>query len=410
MLEGKQKSWAMLAMLVVISVVLASCGPTATPTPQVIEKVETRVVVVTPTPPPPEPIPDVIKIGVYEPMTGAFAAGGEMTYEGIELAHEYKAEVLGKPVEVVLVDNKTDKTEAATAMSRLIEAEKVVGVIGSYGSSLSMAGGEVSEKAGIPVVGCSPTNPLVTQGKKYYVRVCFIDPFQGAVVAKYAYDNLGAKRVAIIQDVAQDYSIGVTTFFRNKWIELSGDPTTIVALTSYQTGDTDFTAQLTYAIGEDPDVMITTGYYGEAALLAKQARELGYTGPILGTDALDAPELVEIGGAAVEGMTFSTHYHPKGAITPISKTFLEMYAAKYGKEGNAFAALGWDAYMLLLDAIERAGSVDGDAIADQLHSTQDFEGVTGYISLDESGDAVKSAVIKTIKNGQAEFLTTVEPF
>ena len=410
MLEGKQKSWAMLAMLVVISVVLASCGPTATPTPQVIEKVETRVVVVTPTPPPPEPIPDVIKIGVYEPMTGAFAAGGEMTYEGIELAHEYKAEVLGKPVEVVLVDNKTDKTEAATAMSRLIEAEKVVGVIGSYGSSLSMAGGEVSEKAGIPVVGCSPTNPLVTQGKKYYVRVCFIDPFQGAVVAKYAYDNLGAKRVAIIQDVAQDYSIGVTTFFRNKWIELSGDPTTIVALTSYQTGDTDFTAQLTYAIGEDPDVMITTGYYGEAALLAKQARELGYTGPILGTDALDAPELVEIGGAAVEGMTFSTHYHPKGAITAMSKTFLDMYAAKYGKEGNAFAALGWDAYMLLLDAIERAGSVDGDAIADQLHSTQDFEGVTGYISLDESGDAVKSAVIKTIKNGQAEFLTTVEPF
>jgi branched-chain amino acid transport system substrate-binding protein len=411
MLKRRQRSWAILATLVLISAaVVTSCAPAAAPTPQVIEKVETRVVVVTPTPPPPEPIPDVIKIGVFEPMTGAFAAGGQMTYEGVELAHEYMSEVLGKPVEIVLVDNKSDKTEAATAMSRLIEAEKVVGVVGSYGSSLSMAGGEVSEKAGVPVVGCSPTNPLVTQGKRFYTRVCFIDPFQGAVVAKYAYDDLGARKVAIIQDVAQDYSIGVTTFFRNKWIELSGDPTSIVALTSYQTGDTDFTAQLTYAIGEQPDVIITTGYYGEAALLAKQARELGYTGPILGTDALDAPELVEIGGAAVEGITFSTHYHPKGAITAMSKTFLDLYQAKYGREGNAFAALGWDAYMLLLDAIERAGSVDGDAVTDQLYATKNFEGVTGYITLDANGDAVKSAVIKTIKNGQAEFLTTVEPF
>ena len=398
----KCKSWAILATLLMTgAIVLASCAPAATPTPVVL--------VVTPTPPPPEPVPDVIKIGVYEPMTGAFAAGGQMTYEGVELAHDYKSEVLGKPVEIVLVDNKSDKTEAATAMSRLIEAEKVVGVVGSYGSSLSMAGGEVAEAAGVPVVGCSPTNPLVTTGKKFYVRVCFIDPFQGAVIAKYAYDT-GAKQVAIIQDVAQDFSIGVTAFFREKWIELTGDPTTIVALTSYQTGDSDFTAQLTYAIGKDPDAIVTTGYYGEAALMAKQARELGYTGPILGTDALDAPELVEIGGDAVEGVTFTTHYHPAGAITPMSKTFLDQYDAQYHTEGNAFAALGWDAYMLLLDAIERADSIDGDAIADALYETMGFEGATGWISLDENGDAVKSAVIKTIKDGKSTFLTTVEPF
>jgi len=313
-------------------------------------------------------------------------------------------------VDVVLVDNKTDKTEAATAMSRLIEAEKVVGVIGSYGSSLSMAGGEVSEKAGIPVVGCSPTNPLVTKGKKYYCRVCFIDPFQGAVLATYAYEKLGAKKVAIIQDVAQDYSIGITSFFRDKWNALSGDPKTVVALTSYQTGDTDFTAQLTYAIGKNPDAIVTTGYYGEVALLAKQARELGYKGPILAGDAVDAPELIEIGGKAVEGLTFSTHYDPAGAITPISKTFLDLYQKKYNKEANAFAALGWDAYMVLLDAIERAGSVDGKAVSDALHATQGFEGVTGWITLGENCDAVKSAVIKTVKNGKFEFLTTVEPF
>ncbi|MGQ9627038.1 MAG: ABC transporter substrate-binding protein [Anaerolineae bacterium] len=354
-------------------------------------------------------LPEVIKIGVYEPMTGAMAAGGEQTWEGIELAKKVKKEVLGRPVEVVLVDNKSDKVEAATAMARLIEAEKVVAVIGSYGSSLSMAGGEVSEKAGVPVVGCSPTNPLVTKGKAYYFRVCFIDPFQGAVMAKYAYENLGAKTAAIIQDVAQDYSVGLSFFFREKFIELTGDPKSIVAFTSYQTGDQDFTAQLTYAIGKNPDVIFSSGYYGEAALLAKQARELGYEGALLGGDAWDAPELIEIAGEAAEGLTFSTHYHPEGAVTPASKDFVKLYRDTYGREPNAFAALGYDAYMLVLDAIERAGSVDGDAIRDAIAATEKFEGVTGWITINKDHDATKSAVIKTVENGEFKFLTVVEP-
>ena len=412
------RKWTILAALTVI--LLSAYAPPPTPekvvetvvVTKVVEKVVEKPVeiVVTPTPVPPAPLPDVIKVGCYEPMTGAMAAGGEMTWDGVKLANKLKAEVLGKPVEVVLVDNKSDKTEAATAMSRLIEAEKVVGVIGSYGSSLSMAGGEVSEKAGIPVVGCSPTNPLVTKGKKYYVRACFIDPFQGAVMARYAVDELGAKTAAIIQDVAQDYSVGLSAYFRDKFLELTGDPKSIVAFTSYQTGDTDFTAQLTYAIGKNPDVIFSSGYYGEAALLCKQARELGYKGALLGGDAWDAPELIEIGGDAVEGVAFSTHYDPKGAITPASAKFVEAFKAEYGREPDAFGALGYDAYMLLLDAIERAGSVDGKAIADALHATKGFEGVTGWITLDENGDAVKSAVIKTVKNGKFEFLTTVEPF
>ena len=354
-------------------------------------------------------LPDVIKIGVYEPMTGAMAAGGEQTWEGIELAMKVKNEVLGRPVEVVLVDNKSDKVEAATAMARLIEAEKVVAVVGSYGSSLSMAGGEVAEKAGIPVVGCSPTNPLVTKGKDYYFRVCFIDPFQGAVMAKYAYEELGAKTAAVIQDVAQDYSVGLSFFFREKFIELTGDPKSIVAFTSYQTGDQDFTAQLTYAIGKNPDVIFSSGYYGEAALLAKQARELGYEGALLGGDAWDAPELIEIAGEAAEGLTFSTHYHPEGAVTPTSEEFVELYRDTYDREPNAFAALGYDAYMLLLDAIERAGSVDGDAIREAIAATEKFEGVTGWITINEEHDATKSAVIKTVENGEFKFLTVVEP-
>ncbi len=353
--------------------------------------------------------PEVIKIGVYEPMTGAMAAGGQQTWEGIELAKEQVKEVLGKPIEVVLVDNKSEKTEAANAMARLIDAEKVVGVVGSYGSSLSMAGGEVSEKAGIPVIGCSPTNPLVTKGKQYYFRVCFIDPFQGSVMAKYAVENLGAKTAAIIQDVAQDYSVGLSFYFREKFIQLTGDPKSIVAFTSYQTGDQDFTAQLTDAISKKPDVIFSSGYYGEAALLAKQARELGYEGVLLGGDAWDAPELIEIAGKAAEGLTFSTHYDPEGATTPASKKFVELYQAKYNRPPNAFAALGYDAYMLLVDAIKRAGSTNGDAIRDAIASTKKFEGVTGWITIDQDHNAVKSAVVKTVKDGQFKFLAVVEP-
>ncbi len=353
--------------------------------------------------------PDTIKIGVYEPMTGAMAAGGQQTWEGIQLAMEQQKTVLGKPVDVVLVDNKSDKVEAATAMARLIDAEKVVGVIGSYGSSLSMAGGEVSEKAGIPVIGDSPTNPLVTKGKQYYFRVCFIDPFQGSVMAKYAFNTLHAKTAAIIQDVAQDYSVGLSNYFRTTWNELTGDPTTLVAFTSYQTGDQDFTAQLTSVIAKNPDVIFSSGYYGEGALLAKQARDLGYKGTLLGGDAWDAPELIQIAGTAAEGLTFSTHYDPAGAVTPASKTFVDLYKAKFDKDPNAFAALGYDAYMLMLDAITRAGSTDGKAIRDQIAATKNFEGVTGYISIDENHDAVKDAVIKTVKDGKFVFVTTVAP-
>lgn len=353
--------------------------------------------------------PDVIKIGVFQPMTGALAAGGEQTWEGIELAKEEVNEVLGKPIEVVLVDNKSEKVEAANAMARLIDAEGVVGVVGSYGSSLSMAGGEVSEKAGIPVMGCSPTNPLVTKGKDYYFRVCFIDPFQGAVMANYAVNDVGAKTAAIIQDVAQDYSVALSYFFREKFIELTGDSKSIVAFTSYQTGDQDFTAQLTDAISKNPDVIFSSGYYGEAALLARQARELGYEGVLLGGDAWDAPELIEIGGDAAEGLVFSTHYDPEGATTPTSKKFVDLYEAKYERAPNAFAALGYDAYMLLVDAIERAGSTDGDAIRDAIAETEKFEGVTGWITINDEHDAVKSAVVKTVDGGEFKFLAVVEP-
>ncbi len=352
---------------------------------------------------------DVIKIGVFEPMTGANAAGGEMTVEGIKLANEAKPEVLGKKVELIIVDNKSDKVESANAVSRLIEKDEVVAIIGSYGSSLSMAAGDIVKKGQVPAVGCSPTNPLVTLDNDYYFRVCFIDPFQGTVMANYAVEELGAKKAAIIQDVTQDYSVGLSKYFVDAFKELTGDDDSIVEISSYNTGDQDFTAQLTNVKGKDPDVIFAPGNYGESALLIKQARDLGITVPILGGDTWEAPEFIEIGGSAVEDAVFSTHFTAEAPVTELSTVFLEEYEEKFNKEANAFAALGYDAYMVILDAIEKADSVESKDIRDKIAEIEDFVGATGNITLDENGDAVKSAVIKKVEDGSFTYLTTVEP-
>lgn len=352
---------------------------------------------------------EVIKIGVFEPMTGANAAGGEMTVEGIELAREIKGEVLGREVEIIVVDNKSDKVEAANAVSRLIEKDKVVAIIGSYGSSLSMAAGDIVKKAEVPAVGCSPTNPLVTLNNDYYFRVCFIDPFQGTVMARYAVNELGAKTAAVIQDVTQDYSVGLSKYFIDAFRELTGDRNSIVEVSAYNTGDQDFTAQLTNVKNKKPDIIFAPGNYGESALLIRQARDLGIDVPFLGGDTWEAPEFLAIGGEAVEGAVFSTHFTAEAPVTEESGVFLDAYRNKFGKEANAFAALGYDAYMLILDVIENAGSADSQAIRDGLAKAKGFVGATGIITLDQNGDAVKSAVINKVDGAKFVYLTTVEP-
>jgi len=187
---------------------------------------------------------DIIKIGVFEPMTGANAAGGALEIEGLELANELYPEVLGKKVELVIVDNKSDKVEAANAVRRLVDLEKVPIVIGSWGSSFSMAAGPILKDAGVPAIGTSCTNPLVTLNNEYYFRACFIDSFQGVVMANYAYNEVGAKKIAIIQEISNDYSVALAQFFTNAFKELTGDENAIVSVSSYNTGDQDFTAQL----------------------------------------------------------------------------------------------------------------------------------------------------------------------
>jgi branched-chain amino acid transport system substrate-binding protein len=377
-------------VLAMISGVLMGCAPASPGTDQPAAGEDVKEVV----------------IGVYEPMTGAQAAGGVQTMQGVDLAYEQKSEALGVPIRMVLVDNRGDKAESATAMTRLIEQEKAIAVVGSYGSSNAMAGGEVSEAAGIPVMGCSPTNPLVTEGKEYYFRACFIDPFQGRVMAKYAVEQ-GFTKVAIIQNISQDYSVGLAAFFKQSWIELTGSDEGIVSETSYQDGDQDFTAQLS-DIGE-AEAIFAPGYYGDAALLMQQGREMGFTGLFMGTDAWEAPELVDIGGEAAEGAVFSSHYSADAATTSASAPFVEAFEAKYGETPSAMAALGYDAYMLVIDAIERANSFDPKDIRDAMAVTKDYEGVTGFITINETGDAVKDAVVLQVQDGAFKYLSTVSP-
>jgi len=351
---------------------------------------------------------EVIKIGVYEPLTGQNAFGGQLTVEGIQLAHEQAPEVLGKKVELVIVDNKSDKVEAANAVKRLIERDKVVAIIGSYGSSLCMAGGEVAEQYGIPCITDSATNPLVTQGKKYYFRMCFIDPFQGAAAARYVYEQLGVRKAAILKDVAQDYCVGLAAFFKKAFLDLGGE---VVADLNYQSGDQDFTAQLTEIISKDAELLYIPSYFAEGAIIMKQARELGGKFHIMGGDAMDNPDMIKIGGEAVEGFIYTTFpYAPEMPdMNPIAQEFTKAFREKFKKEPNANAALGYDCYMLLIDCIKRAGKADPEAITEQLAATKDWVGVTGPTTIDENHNAIKSVGIKMVKEGKQIYVATVPP-
>ncbi|MCK7470681.1 MAG: ABC transporter substrate-binding protein [Desulfomicrobium escambiense] len=352
---------------------------------------------------------DTVKIGVFLPLTGQMGYGGQLELDGLKMARKEAPKILGKTVELIVVDNKSDKVEAANAVKRLIEKEKVVAIIGTYGSSLAMAGGEVAEKAGIPMVGTSCTNPLVTQGKKYSFRVCFIDPFQGAGAATYAFNDLKAKTAALLVDVSNDYSVGLATFFTRSFTKLGGQ---VVANLKYQAGDQDFTAQLTEIISKKPDVLFIPSYFAEGAIIMKQAKELGAKFRIMGGDAMDNPKIVEIGGAAVEGFVHTTFpYDPSMKdMSPIAKKFTENWKKAYpGKEPNVNAALGYDTYLMVLDAIKRAGKAEPAAITKALAATKGFEGVTGSTTINATHDAEKPVGLVQIKDGKKTYIGSITP-
>lgn len=352
---------------------------------------------------------DVIKIGIFEPLTGANAAGGQLEVEGMKLANEIRPEVLGKKVVLVQADNKSDKAEATTAAARLIEKENVACILGSWGSSLSIAAGDLVKTNQVPAIGASCTNPLVTQGNDYYFRVCFIDTDQGRIVANYCADNFGAKKVAVIQEVSNDYSTGLVKIFSENFKSKGGE---VIDGGSYQTNDTDFSGILANLKSANPDAIFAPGNYTESAMIVKQARAQGITAPFIGCDTWETGPFIEVGGSDVEGAIMTTFFDDKNPVNDEGKKFVEAYNNKYPeKEGNidSVAALGYDAYMLALDAIERAGSTDGPAVRDALAATKEFQGATGAITINETGDADKDvAIIKTVKDGKFTFLDTVK--
>ena len=360
---------------------------------------------------PATPATDVIKIGVFEPLTGENGGGGLQELGGIEYANKMYPEVLGKKIELVVVDNKSDKGEATTAVTRLIEQEKVVAIIGSYGSGVSIAAGDIIKNAKIPAMGASCTNPMVTQGNEFYFRACFLDPFQGRVMANYAIQQ-GAKTAAVIMQNGDDYSVGLGNFFINAFKELTGDANSVVDVSEFQVNESDFNAILTNVKAKNPDVIFAPSSATSAPLIIKQARALGIKSLIMGGDTWENPSLIEVAGSDADGIVLSTFFDENDPATEEAKVFVEGYKKELaGKEPiiPAVAALGYDAYLLVRDAIERAGSTDGVKIREALVATKDFEGVTGVINFTEDGDADKNiAVIKTVDKGQFVYIDTVE--
>ena len=355
--------------------------------------------------------PEPIKVGVLSPMTGSVAAYGQMVYKGMEIANQMRPEVLGRPVKLILVDTKSDAVEAANGASRLAKKERVAAMLGPVTSTRALAAAPIAENAGIPLISPAATSPILTQNKEYIFRVCFIDPFQGKMAARYAYQKLNKRRAALLIDVSQDYAVGLAAFFMREFKRLGGK---IAAQVKCNTGDQDFSAQLGAIKASGADILYLPNYYTEDALVARQAKELGLNIPMLSGDGAQAPELINIGGPAVEGFSFTAHFHPAGAQSVLGREFMERYkelkkAGQVKEDLASFHVLGADSYFLILDAMQRANSLEGEKLKQALETTKNFKGASGTFSIGPDGDAVKSAVILTVKDGAFAYVTTMEP-
>ena len=378
-----------------------SCGggttsptPTSSPSPT------------TSSPSPTPPAKDII-IGVVAPLTGDSATFGKSTQEGVELAQaEWNAKggINGSQIVLKLADDKSDPTEGAAGITRLIEQEKIVGEIGTVQSKVSLAIAPILQAKKIPMISPTSTNEKVTLVGDFIFRACFIDNFQGVVGAAFAYDNLKVTKAACLFDVGNDYTKGLAENFRDAFIKLGG---TIVGFEAHPTGATDFNAQLTKIIAAGPELIYLSDYYQDVGLICKQARALGYKGFFLGGDGWDSADLVKIGGDAVEGGFFTNHFS-KDDTRPEVQAFVKDYAAKFGAPPDALAALAYDAANLMFDAINRAKSTDGTAIRDAL-KVADFKAISGTIKFDANRNPIKAAVIIEIKGGQQTYKATVQP-
>ncbi|HVT90381.1 MAG TPA: ABC transporter substrate-binding protein [Tepidisphaeraceae bacterium] len=351
---------------------------------------------------------DQILIGHYGSLSGSEATFGQSTSNGVKLAiREFNAAggFNSRKIALVEYDDKGDAKEAGAVVTRLVSRDHVIAVIGEVASGLSLAGAPVCQEAGVPMISPSSTNPRVTKVGDMISRVCFIDPFQGFVCAKFAFENKKAKRVAILQDQSQAYSVGLADEFDKAFKKFGG---TITTRQSYNSGEQDFNARLTTIRATNPDIIFVPGYYTDVANVAIQARKLGITVPLLGGDGWDSAKLAEIGGKAIEGSFYSNHSSPEDP-SPVIQEFMRKYRDEYGATPDALAALGYDAANLLFDSMKRAKSLSGKDLAAAIASTKDFKAVTGNLTIDAERNAVKSAVILEMRGGQPHYVTTINP-
>jgi branched-chain amino acid transport system substrate-binding protein len=341
---------------------------------------------------------DKARVGVFMSLTGSTANFGISSTNGIKMAADEvngAGGINGKQIELLVQDDRSDASEAATIVTKFVTQDQVHAIIGEVASSRSIAAAPIAQNAKVPMLTPSSTNPEVTKKGNFIFRSCFIDPVQGAAIAQFAARTLGAKKAAIMVDRKNDYSTGLEKVINATFTKMGGQ---IVVTQSYQEGDQDFNAQLTSIKGSNPEVIFVPGYYNDVGLIAKQARDKGITVPLVGGDGWDSTQLYAIGGSALNGCYFTNHYSPYDTDPKVQK-FVNDYKSRYGSLPDALAATAYDAAHIMFDAMKRANSLEGPAIRDALAATKDYPGVTGKVTFNENRDAVKPIVMIEIKQG-----------
>jgi branched-chain amino acid transport system substrate-binding protein len=349
-----------------------------------------------------------IVIGYYGDLTGRTSNFGQSTKNGVEMAADEinkAGGINGRTVTILSEDDEGRPEKAATVVTKLIDQDRVVALLGEVASGNTLAAAPKAQAAKVPMISPSSTNPQVTAVGDYISRVCFIDPFQGDVMAQFAAKTLKAKTAAIMLDFNSPYSRGLTEFFEASFKKLGGE---IVDKQSYTQGDRDYKGQLTAIRSKNPDVIYVPGYYGEVGVIAKQAKQLDIKAPMLGGDGWDSTQLWDLGGEALNGDYISNHYSVDDPSPAIQK-FVTDYKARYGTVPDALAALGYDAMKVLADSIKRAGTTEGPQLKDAIAATKDFAGVTGTISIDKDRNAVKPAVVLKLQDKKYVYMETIYP-
>lgn len=349
-----------------------------------------------------------IKVGVYMDLSGQTASFGQSSVNGAKMAVDEinkSGGVNGRQIELVIEDDQGLPAQAKTVATKLVNQDRVDALFGEVASSNSLAAAPVAQDAKIPMVTPSSTNPKVTEVGDFIFRTCFIDPFQGEVMAKFAANTLKAKRVAMFTDVSSDYSRGMAQFFEAAFKKSGGE---IIESQSYTNTDRDFSGQLTQIAAKKPDAIFVPGYYSQVGVIARQAREKGYTNPLLGGDGWDSPELFNLGGQALNNSFISNHYSVDDP-NPVVQKFVADFKARYNTAPDAIAATAYDGMRVLADAFKRAGGTDRQKVRDALAATQNFVGVTGTISIDANRNAIKPAAVFELKDGRYVFRETVYP-